>query len=232
MLILIHHTAQPAWTANSDLRGAPEQYLNKGRADVEKKGYSAAVKPLTEAIKLNPDLAEAYFLRARSFDMIGQPMRALKDVGKYIDLKPHDPKGYILKGDINNFNQDHKEAVDSYSFALRLDSRSVDARIGRGLAYAAMEKYDLAIKDYEDALKDNRLHHEALTNLGIALALSGKPEQALKKLTEALALERDLEWRPRLNRLIDEISQVHAEQSRQTPPPFKRVPGQLLEKPW
>lgn len=222
------------WAFNDANQAISNEKMSKARQEFEKGQYAAAVKNLTEIIKANPDLAEAYYLRAKSLDMLGQPMRALKDVAKYIELKPQDPKGYILRGDVNNFNLDHREAIDSYNHALRLDSRSISARIGRGLAYAALERYDLAIKDYEDVLKENRFHHEALVNLGVALALSGKSEEALKKLTEALALERDLDWRSRLNKMIDEISQSQAREdpSKTKKSPFNSHPNQLQEKPW
>lgn len=223
-----------SWAAKAVNQFNSQENLNRAKLEVEKRSYAAAVKTLSDILKSNPDLAEAYYLRAKSLDMMGQPMRALKDIGRYIELKPHDSKGYILKGDVNNFNMDHREAIDSYSHALRVDPGSVNALVGRGLAYAALEKYDLAIKDYEEAIKGNRLNLEALTNLGMALALSGKTEEAVQRLTEALALERDLEWRARLNRLIDEISQSLARPSTTKPArsPFRQAPSRLLEKPW
>lgn len=220
------------WSTSLVNQKNPDQNLNKGRTEVEKGQYAAAVKTLTETIKLSPGLADAYYLRAKSLDLMGQPMRALKDIGKYIELKPQDPKGYILRGDINNFNLDHREAIESYSLALRFDSRSTNARIGRGLAYTALEKYDLAIKEYQDVIKENRLNLEALGNLGVALALSGRNEEALQKLTEALALERDLEWRSRLKKLIDEISQARSNPSRHHKSPFGKGPTKSPEKPW
>ena len=234
VLLSLHLTNSTGWaTVDTKLTGS-DSILSKGRQEFEKGSYAAAIKTLSDFIKVNPGIAEAYFLRAKSLDMLGQPIRALKDVSKYIELKPGDPKGYILKGDINNFNLDHREAIDCYSNALRLDPRSMNARIGRGLAYAALERYDLAIRDYEDVLKENRLHHEALANLGVALALSGHPDEALKKLTEALALERDLEWRARLNRMIDEISQsqAKADTKKVNKSPFSQTPNRLLDKPW
>lgn len=233
-LLAFHMTNSAAWaTVDTKLSGS-DSNLSKGRQEFEKGSYAAAIKTLSDSIKVNPAMAEAYFLRAKSLDMLGQPIRALKDVSKYIELKPNDPKGHILKGDINNFNLDHREAIECYSNALRLDSRSMNARIGRGLAYAALERYDLAIKDYEDVLKENRLHHEALANLGVALALSGHPDEALKKLTEALALERDLDWRARLNKMIDEISQsqAKADTKKVNKSPFSQTPNRLLDKPW
>lgn len=234
VMLSLHLTNSSGWTTVDANFQNSDSNLSKGRQEFEKGSYAAAIKTLTDSIKANPGMAEAYFFRAKSLDMLGQPMRALKDLAKYIELKPQDPKGHILKGDVNNFNMDHREAIECYSHALRLDSRSVNARLGRGLAYAALERYDLAIKDYEDVLKENSLHHEALTNLGVALALSGKPDDALKKLTEALALERDLEWRSRLNKMIDEIAQSQAKENikKMNRSPFSQTPKPLLEKPW
>ncbi len=234
VLLSLHLTSSAGWTTVDTKLHNSDFNLNKGRQEFERGSYAVAVKTLTDSIKANPAMAEAYFLRAKSLDMLGQPIRALKDISKYIELKPQDPKGHILKGDVNNFNMDHREAIDCYSHAIRLDPRSANARIGRGLAYSALERYDLAIKDYEDVLKENRLHHEALTNLGVVLALSGKPDEALKKLTEALALERDLEWRSRLNKMIDEIAQTQARGSikKMNRSPFSQTPKPLLEKPW
>ncbi len=238
MMFFLHNSCSCAWSISpfnnsvSTNQSIPDQGLNRARSELEKRQYAAAVKSLTDTIKLRPDLAEAYYLRARSLDMMGQPMRALKDINKYIELKPQDPKGYVLKGDINNFNLDHREALENYSLALKLDSRMVNARVGRGLAYAALEKYDLAIKDYEEVIKENKHHHEALSNLGMALALSGRTEEAIQKLSDALALERDLDWRSRLKKLIDEISQALPGSYQQNKWPSGKAPNQIREKPW
>lgn len=237
-VILLNLSCPPFWLynstsfANQPAHQNSQNYLAKGRTEFDKGQYSLTVKHLSEALKLDPNLAEAYFHRARALDLLGQPMRALKDVEKYIELSPRDPNGYILRGDINNFNLDHTDAIDSYNQALRIDPRSIDARIGRGLAYTALEKYDLAIKDYEDIIRKNPYNQDALTNLGIALALSGRKKEAIEKLTEALALERNLDWRSRLNKMIDDLSQATTDTLKKQKTPFNNNQNNFLNKPW
>ena len=126
--------------------------ISRAKGFIEKNEFPVAIRYLTEAVKQSPRSVEAYLLRGEAFDKMGFPMKALQDLNRYVELRPHDPQGFIQRADTNNFNLDHKAAIEDYNRALRLVPNSRSAILGRGMAYVGLERYDLAIQDYESVL--------------------------------------------------------------------------------
>ncbi len=174
-----------------------------------KNDLAPAARCLTEALRRSPKPSEAYLLRGEVFDKMGFPMKALTDLNNYIELRPHDPQGFIRRADTNNFNLDFKAAIEDYNRALRLAPNSRSAILGRGMAYAGLEHYDLAIQDYESAINRYPRDNEAWTNLGMAYSLSGKKDKALDSFKKALELERNPEWRTKISNMIEQLSSAH-----------------------
>jgi tetratricopeptide (TPR) repeat protein len=129
-------------------------------------------------------------------------------------LRPSSPEGYIRRGDARNFNLDHQSALEDYSTAVKLAPSSLVAHLGRGLAYTGLEKYDLAIKEYQWVLKSEPNNHEALGNIGIACMLAGRRLEAVTYFEKALTVEKDPQWRTRMDkwmaRLISEADSTTA----------------------
>ena len=91
----------------------PGSLISKAKIYIEKNNFPLALRQLNEALKKSPRQAEAYLLRGKTMDRMGLPMKALQDLNKYIELRPQDPAGFIQRADINNFNTDHKAAVQA-----------------------------------------------------------------------------------------------------------------------
>ncbi len=180
--------------------------ISRAKALIEKNEFQVAIRYLTEAIKQSPRPVEAYLLRGQAFDKVGFPMKALQDLNRYVELRPHDLQGFIQRADTNNFNLDHKAAIEDYDRALRLVPNSRSAILGRGMAYVGLERYDLAIQDYESVLRSYPNDHEAWANLGIAYSLSGRKGKAAESFKKAIELEKNPEWRNKLNHMLEQLS--------------------------
>ena len=59
--------------------------------------YDKAIDDYTEAIKLNPNLAETYYNRGISFYYTGDYQLALKDYDKAIELDPNNQRAIANK---------------------------------------------------------------------------------------------------------------------------------------
>ncbi len=203
--------------------------ISKAKILIEKNDFAVAIRYLTEALKQSPRPVEASLFRGEAFDKMGFPMKALLDLNKYVELRPNDPEGFIRRADTNNFNLDHKAAVEDYNKALQLVPDSRPALLGRGIAYAGLENYELAIHDYQTILSMYPWDHEALVNLGTACALAGKKELALKSFNKALQVEVDPAWRAKINRMVEQVSvAAGAEKQKVRGPtrlPIKKAPG-------
>lgn len=187
-------------------------YLVQAKQALDKDQYSRAVRLLTRAISKDKKSSSAYKLRGVAYRKRGLHFKAVKDFGRYIELKPSDANGYLWRGDAHNFNLDHKAAVQDYSTAIKLKPASVEAYIGRGLAYAGLEQYSRAIKDYQWALQLDPGNREALINVGRACMLSGRPLASMTYLKMALERERDPHWIRRIkvwmSKLVEQTGQA------------------------
>jgi tetratricopeptide (TPR) repeat protein len=133
------------------------------------------------------------------------PQNALKDLDRFIELRPSEPKGYLHRGDVKNFNMQHEEALSDYEMAIKLGPSSASAYMGRGLALTALGRYEEAIKDYLWVLRLEPHNQEVHANIGIACMLAGKRDQAVTYLEKALGEETNPQWRKKIQEWISRI---------------------------
>jgi tetratricopeptide (TPR) repeat protein len=62
----------------------------------------------------------------------------------------------------------HKEAIESYKQAIRIDPDHVEAHNNLGVAYGELGRYQEAIESYKQAIRIDPDHAEAHNNLGNA----------------------------------------------------------------
>lgn len=129
----------------SDIRKADARAaIERGIKYRDNEDYDRAIKEFTEAVKLDPDNADAYHCRAHIYlCSVTQQMYEVAKLGPNdTDGKPVEIKFNVLETAIKDFNA-----------AIRLDPKNPDVYVGRGSAYSALGKLDKAVKDYYEALK-------------------------------------------------------------------------------
>lgn len=221
--------AQPSSSRSALTKIPANSLISRAKDLIERNELPVAIRYLTEAVKQSPRSVEAYLLRGEAFDKMGLPMKALQDLNRYVEFRPHDPQGFIQRADTNNFNLDHKAAIEDYNRALRLAPNSRSAILGRGMAYVGLERYDLAIQDYESVLRRYPNDHEAWANLGMAYSQSGRKDKAAESFKKAIELEKNPEWKNKLNHMLEQLSSApKAERQKSGGPtrfPNTKAPG-------
>ena len=130
----------------------------------------------------NPTSRERY---SRYLDQI---INSLKEAeSEPITTIPYFLKAYALlhRG---RFEDAHKAATK----AVEQDSNSFMAQRALGLSYLGMEKYDLAIEALLIAASLSNRHHWLLFELMGAYVLTGKQEEAVAIMEEAMAISNVL----------------------------------------
>ena len=95
-----------------------------------------AIEDATEALRLDPFLAEAYVNRGSAYMALGQPQRAIEDATAAIWLNPG--------------LRDYGAVVPLLVLAR--------AHLNRGLAYQDLDQPERAVQDYDEAIRlDPRL---------------------------------------------------------------------------
>jgi tetratricopeptide (TPR) repeat protein len=167
----------PKWSA--------EAYAERGAVERDQHDYQAAIKDLTESIRLNESNPLAYSRRGYVYLQTGQFREALTDLDRAIELEPNDVDylnraiAYSAAGKLN-------EAVDELNSLLERDPQNTSATYQRGLAYRDRMDYADAITDMRSVLEQEP--HEANSQAVLAMLLACRPDADKDDLPEALRL--------------------------------------------
>lgn len=156
----------------------PDAYFNRGLALSQQKKYDDAIEDFTEAIRLKPNYSTAFVNRGIAHAAKANQEKAMLDFNEAIRVDPTNPNGYSERGQVHAKRLDLDRAIADYTEVILLDPRTVltsggwccsnafaiateDARLNtafvraygnRGYAFHIQQKYDLAIKDYTQAI--------------------------------------------------------------------------------
>lgn len=87
---------------------------------------------------------------------------------------------YVYQARAYEQQNDHKAALELFDQAIKADPELPDAFTGRANVLIRLDKYPEAKKDFEKAHMLDDLNHQAITGLGICLAIEGKFDEGIK----------------------------------------------------
>lgn len=118
---------------------------------------------------------------------------ALGRLQKKLSKEKGTAQEYFELGSIFLNKRVYSQAITAFQKSLKCDdlpeAESALVYNALGYAYFAQEQYDVAIRNYKDALKINPEYVTALNNLGHAYERKQLTSQALEAYEQALAIE-------------------------------------------
>ena len=151
-----------------------KQYLKSGEKLYENNQFDSALIAFEQAIRLDPQLEDAYVWRGRVLDRLEQYKKALAAYDQAIRLNPNNANYYAQKGAIFFKCNQHTEALATYDQAIRLNPIKAEYYIQKSNIYS----------------HDNQ-HQEALAALSQAIRLDPKnPEYYFQITTHFIALKQ------------------------------------------
>jgi tetratricopeptide (TPR) repeat protein len=112
----------------------PFKYVLDSISKADVLDYSGACSTLDEAIKLYPDLAPFYSLRAMALHNLGRQDEAFADVAKAIKLNPQYAGSYNTRGNVELYSFRHyDDALADFNKAIDLSPRYASAYVNRAL---------------------------------------------------------------------------------------------------
>ena len=147
-------------------------YFLRGQIWQNNGEFEQALRDYTEALALQPSIANVYAFRASVYFELAEYELALSDYTEAIFYDDSEAQYYLARGIILGQIEDYDAALDDFSEALRLDDELWVAYRERGLAARAIDNNAQAIEDlntYLDGLPsapDSQEINEILAELG------------------------------------------------------------------
>jgi tetratricopeptide (TPR) repeat protein len=110
-----------------------------------------AIEYLTDAIRLQPDFANAYGARGNAYANQKEYQLALEDYNKAILLKPDKAVFFSNRGNVYKDLNKYQLAIEDYNQAIRLKPDNAEAYHNRGNAYFIQGDKSLGCSDAQKA---------------------------------------------------------------------------------
>jgi tetratricopeptide (TPR) repeat protein len=183
-------------------RSAPGQvffaYYGRGNVHGARGEHEKAIADYTAAIRLWPDHPSPWLFRAGSYAALGEDEKAIADYTRVIALgdgegRRMDPVNFtaacIERAELYRKGRRYEEALADYGQVTSRDGPNLStAYNNRGIVYRLMGEPDLALADYDKALRINPGFAEAYNGRGNVYNDLEDYDRAIADYTEALRL--------------------------------------------
>ena len=167
-------------------RIAAENHYHQGMMRAEAGMLEEADKKLSEALRLNPNLADAYKDRGAVRLKLNNPEGALEDLNQALKIAPSSEGALLNRGVVWTAMEDYEKAKKDFEAVLRLNPNSINALYNQGNAHVKLgQEFHLAVADYQRVLDLDPHHEGARNNLTITRRfISQQSERCFRNFTE------------------------------------------------
>ncbi|MBI4232409.1 tetratricopeptide repeat protein [Candidatus Peregrinibacteria bacterium] len=133
------------------------EYLIEGNTKAARGKHKEAITFYDMVLELDPNNAEAYYLRGKSKELLGatnkeQLAKAIEDYNKSIELDPKNSDTYMWRGNAKRMSGKVMDAVADYTTAINIYQNFTEAYYNRGFAKEKSGDYVGAIADWSYAI--------------------------------------------------------------------------------
>ena len=151
--------------------------------------WQAGMAEYDRAIALDPAYARTYHWRGISYAMHGATARALADFERARQLEPLWIAPRAATGNALFYARRYPEAIAELSEALEFDERADNARTFRARAYLHSGQRELALAEFLQLREREARTPGSFGDVGQALAMLGRTDEARAELARACARE-------------------------------------------
>ena len=157
--------------------------------------HEQAIKEYRRAVELNPKAPHLHYRIGRLLLADGKDTdtdkKALESFQQELVVNPQDALTHYEMGEIARRNRDSAAARTHYQQAIELSLNLVEARVGLGKLYLAEHQPDKALKELEQAVRQDGRNAQAHYALMLAYRDLGRAEEAQKEFTAFQSLEKE-----------------------------------------
>ena len=146
------------------------------------------------ALRLNPFHPRALIQLAAIYEKAGRYRAAIAQLQRTSELLPDFDWTWIYLGDLHHSRGNYEEALRAYERALVMDPANVDAKVGLGLTYAAMRRFEegeqIANKLLDSSSKPREENADYLFLVAMLDRARGDHQKAMTSLEKAMSVAR------------------------------------------
>jgi predicted CXXCH cytochrome family protein len=188
----VERAAEVIHEAQTKSEPDPVLLTNLGNAYLQTGMGDRAEKPITEAIGLNPDLADAHNLLGLARLQKGDPTSAEQEFRQAIRIQPELALAHYNLANLLAESHNYLEAQYHFEKAIGLDRNYAAAHHRYALLLELMGAYDKALVELRNAVRLEPALADAHNELGDLLAAKGQIQTASDEYEEAIRLKPDL----------------------------------------
>jgi len=147
-----------------------------------------ALKDFNQAIKLNPDYAEAYTNRGILHLKNDRYNLAYNDFEQAIRLNPKDPASHINKALIHSRRGEYEMSLRTFDRALEVSPNFYRIHFARALVFKEMKKFDSAFRDFNQSLRQLPSFWEGYYERGRLFKATKVYDRAINDFEQAIKL--------------------------------------------
>lgn len=159
-------------------------------ADKYTKG-SEVIAQLSKDIAAEPNNPELYYKRARQWAQENNPIKALADIEKALQMSPSNPLYHFTMGEISFMADSISDAMNAFKKAVELKADYTDALVKLGELQMVLFQYDESIATFDRILQANPNSATGYYYMGRNYAGKKDTVKALINYKKAVSLDND-----------------------------------------
>jgi len=130
----------------------PEKLVEQGVKKLQQEDYLGALETFTEAIRLDSNNADIYYVRGITCSQLKSYQRAVEDYKQAIRLNPNFTEAYFKRGVAYSKLENLEKALESYNQVIRLNPNIIAAYANRGSIYKQLGNLQKAKADFQKVI--------------------------------------------------------------------------------
>ena len=166
-------------------------YARRGGIEFEMKDYNSSIIDYTKALGISPDSLNYYISRGVSYEQVGSLNQALSDYSYVLKKMPTNEfalrnRAILYCNGLSDFQKgvlDWNSLVKIYPTAEHYNDR--------GFLFMKRRDYEMAEKDFDNAIKKDYKNENYLAYRGFCLGMMGKTQEAIRDFSVSEKLRPD-----------------------------------------
>lgn len=176
---------------NQNKRAIAERLYSKGLQLLSNDDFAKALPYFNEAVKSDPNYAEAWYQVGFCYGMLGMHTEALKASANAARLRPEWAETYVNIGASSFALKRFEDAADAYKSAAKLDPTNPELQYALGLSYHNLGRTGEEILAYRRAVSIKPDFAVAIENLGLAYFKEKRYREAIKAFEDLQSYKSD-----------------------------------------